>query len=231
MFSISLISYGQKNNYNDWFDFNLKAGPRSVKEITLLNLTTFFEPDFTAYLNSSLKLNAIVDEYYFDTLGLVSKEYHKNILDTLGRWIDYSKMDLFQFRDSIIIVSYYSDGDEEWREKRFLDHNGYICSKIIESFCPDTIVFKRDSHNRIIEKYRNWYCIDYGKKENTVYELNDNGDIITERRKEIIADSQEANEKSIIRYEYIYDANLNWVIKVTHYDNEILSITQRKLEY
>lgn len=232
--SISLISYSQKNNYNDWFDFNLKAKPRSTKEITLLALTTYFKPDFSEYLNNSLKLNAFVDEYYFDTLGLISKEFHKTPADTVGQWTDYSKMKLILYNDSIILINYYSDRSETWREKRFLDINGYMRCKIVDSACPDTVVFKRDSNNRIIKKFRNWYCIDYGQKVNTEYELNENGDISLER---VLNDSISCDNygpsrnKDLLRYEYLYDTNLNWVIKLTYQDNEIILITQREIKY
>jgi hypothetical protein len=231
---IPLISYGQKNNYSDWFDFNLKAKPKSTKEITLLALPTYFKPDFLEYLNNSLKLNAFVDEYYFDTLGLISKEFHKAPVDTMGQWTDYSKMKVIQYKDSIILINYYSDNSEAWREKRFLDKDGYMRCKIVDSACPDTVMFKRDSNNRIIKKFRSWYCIDYGQKVNTEYALNENGDISLERQ---INDSISSdnygplNNKDLLRYEYIYDTNFNWVIKVTYQDNEIILITQREIKY
>ena len=197
-------------------------------------MTTYFKPDFLEYLNNSLKLNAFVDEYYFDTLGLISKEFHKTPPDTMGRWTDYSKMKLILYNDSIILINYYSDRSEAWREKRFLDINGYMRCKIVDSACPDTVMFKRDSNNRIIKKFRNWYCIDYGQKVNTEYELNENGDISLER---VLNDSISSDNygplrnKDLLRYEYIYDTNLNWVIKVTYQDNEIILITQREIKY
>jgi hypothetical protein len=139
------------------------------------------------------------------------------------------------YKDSIILINYYSDGDEAWREKRFLDNNGYLSSKIVDSSCPDTVIYKRDSKNRIVEKYRNWFCVDNGQRENTEYELNDNGDVILERSLKhgfAFFDSDESlSNISEIRYDYIYDANLNWVVKVAYQDDEILSITQRELKY
>lgn len=234
LMSIPLLNYGQKNNYNDWFDLNLKAKPRSTREITLLALTTYFKPDFSAYLNNSLKQNVFVDEYYFDTLGLISKEFHKYSLDTMGRWTDYSEMKLLQYKDSIILTKYYSDGVQAFREKRFLDNNGYIRCKIVDSDCPDTVIFKRDSNNRIVKKYTHWFCIDYGREDNTEYRLNDNADVILERslNESIANDNEEPlNNITSTRYEYVYDTNLNWVVKVAFQNNEILSITQREIKY
>lgn len=232
--TISFVCNGQNNTYSNWFDLNLKGTPKSIKEIELLSLTEYFKPEFSVYLNNSLKWNSLVNQYYFDTLGVISKEFHKSVLDTTGRWTDYSKMKTLQYEDSIVLINYDSDGDEAWRERRFLDKNKFIRCKIIDSFCPDTVIFERDSNNRIIKEYRSFYCIDYGQKINTVYELNDNGDVKFEKAfiHSIVFDCKEpCNNKSMIRYEYIYDAKLNWIIKVTFMNNEVLSVTQREIQY
>lgn len=152
----------------------------------------------------------------------------------MGRWTDCSEMKLLQYKDSIVLTNYYSDGVQAWREKRFLDNNGYMSCKIVDSDCPDTVIFKRDSNNRIVKKYRHWFCIDYGREENTEYRLNDNSDVSLERslNENSATDNEEPlSNMNLISYEYIYDTNLNWVVKVAFQNNEILSISQREIQY
>jgi hypothetical protein len=232
--TITLISQGQQCYYSDWIEFNLKENPKSVREISLLSFSDYTKEDFLVYFNNSLKWNFELHEYYFDTIGFISKEFHKYPIDTLGYWRDYSTKKILQDKDSIIITFFDSDGYKTRIETRYLDKYGFISRKIDDCHCPDTVIYTRDFNNRIIKEYRNWYCIDYGQKIYTDFELNDNGDI--KYKKEIIYPDQFECEEpcsSILeeKFEYNYDSNGNWIIKITYMNNEILSITQREINY
>jgi len=228
--TIATFSFGQQNKYNDWFDFNLKEKPLNVKEITLFSFTNYIKPDSKLFLNNSLKGEFWIDEYHFDSLGIISKEFHKIVVDTLGHWTDYSKMKLIQHADSIIL---YDPHDNEWKERRFLDNNGHLSRKIVDGFCPDTVIFERDTNGRIIQEYRHYFCIDYGQIVNTTYELNYNGDIKLAKSssQNISVGNELSDSKGSMFYDYIYDAKMNWIIKLTLIDNEVLSITQREIQY
>jgi hypothetical protein len=225
----NFVSYGQ-NKYTDWFDLGLKENPKIVKEIEIFSLSDFLESNMALYYNSSLKSNVFVNEYYFDTRGLISKLYQKDIIDTVGHWLDFSIAHIEHYKDSIIIKREAG----WWKEKRDLDKNEYLKSKIISSSGYDTIIYLRDGHNWIINEYRHFFSVDFGRITKTAYERNDKGDIIAEKRSAEsygVLFKEPYIEDNILHYQYVYDAKNNWIVRICIIDNEVSSITQRNIQY
>jgi hypothetical protein len=221
------MCFGQ-NKYNDWFDLNLKGKPKSVKEVSLTSFTDFL----TRELNASLHSNLEIDEYYFDTLGLISKKFSKDYYETNGYWLDYSKIDILNFQDSIILIDSVSDRHEDWRERKYLDKNQFLKRRVSEiPMFPQTFIYQRDEFNRIIEVDRDSYHIDSGVKIKTIYELNANGDIVCEKNHIEWFYKKSSFEDKITTYQYVYDTKNNWIIRISITDNGISKITQREIKY
>jgi len=225
----NFVSFGQ-NKYTDWFDLGLKGKPISLKEIEIFSLSNFLEPNMSFYYNSTVKSSVFVKEYYFDTFGLISKLYKKDIIDTSGRWFDFSTAKIEHYKDSIIIT----EKEGWWKEKRFLDKNEFLKTKIIGPLGYDTMVFERDSNDRIIKEFRHFYSVDFGKIIKTSYELNDKGDIVLEKRM-IKSFNVNYDEPIIIdnitNYQYFYDKKNNWILRISIIDNKVSTITQRTIQY
>ena len=226
----NLVCFGQ-NKYNDWFDLNLKGKPKSVKEVSLTSLTDFL----TFELNASLNSNLDIDEYYFDTLGLISKKFSKDCYETTGYWLDYSKIDILNFQDSIILIDSVSDRHEEWRERKYLGKNQFLKRRVSEiPMCPKTIIYQRDKFNRITQVYSESYYIYAGLKIKTIYELNANGDIVSEKshiERSFAPSDKSSSEDEITTYQYVYDTKNNWIIRISITDDTISKITQREIKY
>ena len=225
----NFVSFGQ-NKYTDWFDLGLKGKPISLKEIEIFSLSNFLEPNMAFYYNSTVKSSVFIKEYYFDKIGLVSKLYEKNIIDTIGHWFDFSNAKIEQYKDSIIIT----EKEGWWKEKRFLDKNEFLKTKIIGPLGYDTVVYERDSNDRIIKEYRHFNSVDFGKIIKTNYELNDRGDIVLERKliKSFSVYYDEPSiENNITNYQYFYDTKSNWILRIRIVDNKVSTITQRTILY
>jgi hypothetical protein len=219
----------QMSGCNDWFDMNLKNRPKIVKELSLVSFDFFIDPKSSWYQNSSVKQMISIDEYHFDSLGFISKEFHKGISDTIGDWIEYKEY--VKYNDSIVIKGYSTVGNHgSFKEKRLIDKNGYLIGKII---LMDTIQYLRNSKKKIERRYEHLIGIDSPEEKETKFEYNDNGDIIKEISNEEIllpSDPKSAKSKTVTVYQYIYDSNCNWVIRLKIVDNEIVSITQREVK-
>ena len=126
----SVFCLGQKNSYNDWFDKNLKGKPKTITEVSIFPLTDFTNSSLKLYLDSKVNQMLFIDEFHFDSLGLISKEFHKGIFDTVGLWTDYKTIKTTHFKDSIIMIGHFPNGQESWKEKRYLDKNGFLLCKI-----------------------------------------------------------------------------------------------------
>ena len=225
----NFVSFGQ-NKYTDWFDLGLKGKPISLKEIEIFSLSNFLEPNMSFYYNSTVKSSVFVKEYYFDTFGLISKLYKKDIIDTSGRWFDLSTGKIEHYKDSIIIT----EKEGWWKEKRFLDKNEFLKTKIVGPLGYDTMVFERDSNDRIIKEYRHFYSVDFGKIIKTSYELNDKGDVVLEKKMiksfNVNYDEPSIND-NITNYQYFYDIKNNWILRISIIDNKVSTITQRTIQY
>ncbi len=226
----NLMCFGQ-NKYNDWFDLNLKGKPKSVKEVSLTSLTDFV----TRELNASLNSNLLIEEYYFDTIGLISKKFSKSYNGTTGYWLDYSKIDILNFQDSIILIDSVSNRHIEWRERKYLDKNGFLKRRFSEiPMFPETIIYQRDEFNRIIQVDSKSYHIDAGVKIKTINELNANGDIVSEKshiERSFAHSDKSSIEDKITTYQYVYDTKNNWIIRISITDDSISKITQREIKY
>ena len=216
---------GQVNKYNDWFDFNLKGKPKQVTEVTIFSLTDNTSKEL---FDNSVNKVTTKDVYCFDSLGIIEKEFHKSILYLTGRWIinKYSSNN-----DSIIEVSH---GYHGYFTKKYLDHNKYLMSEIGEQ---DTTKFIRDLNHRVIKKTIRGYYTDSGVNDTTLYEYNENGDVIIENeyQKHSFASFQSESPDTTIHYtyhyRYVYDAKINWIVKVCIANDSISTITQREIVY
>jgi hypothetical protein len=169
----NLICYGQ-NKYSDLFDLNIKGNPKVIREISIMSLADAYKLN---YKDSSLESNLFIDEYYFNSQGIITKEFHK-FPYTSGNWINYSNADIHNYRDSIIMIFNDSHGEKESEERRYLNKSKFLMSKIRNSLLGfDSTLYERDTHNRIVKQYKHWFDIDYGETKMTMFELNENGDI------------------------------------------------------
>ena len=232
---MTVLCHGQKNNYNDWFDMNLKVKPVSIKEVSIFSLTDFLKPNLKMYLNSTLNQMFFVDEFHFDSNGLISKEYHKNILDTTGRWQDYKTRRLTQYKDSILVTDFYKNSREKsLNEKRYLDEKGFLRRMIRTIPETDTIINERDQNNRIIKSYTSIQGTDTFSIIKIENEYNENGDIKIEKRwtrRSGPMYNKPSIEEVKTFFNYIYDSFNNWIVKVSIIHNEVSIITQRSIKY
>ena len=229
---LTVLCFGQENKYNDWFDLNLKGKPKSIKEIKVLSLTLTTSKDQESYLDLPFNLMLIIDEFYFDTSGILSKEYHKDHLNKVGRWTNYKIEKISQNGDSIILSCFESNIKMKWREEIQLDSNNFIRSKIVEY---DTIRYERDYLNRITKSKRFLVGVDFPRKIEDEYEYNENGDIKSEKRviEYLVLNTPEKpsiSETTTI-FSYTYDSHKNWIVKISMSDNEVSYITQREIKY
>jgi len=231
---MTALCQGQKNSYNDWFDMNLKGNPKSVKEISIFPLDDFTNPKLNIYLNSTVNQMLFIDEFYFDSLGIISKEFHKDILDTIGRWIDYKTKKIIQYKDSIIVIGFFPNGQEAWREKRYLEKNEFLRSKIHDFPNIDTTMLERDKNNRVVKSHYHLIGTDSETLIIIDNEFNEKGDIILQKsfnkRFGIMYDTPSVSE-TVTTFSYIYDSFNNWICKISMRDNNINMITQREIKY
>jgi hypothetical protein len=231
LFFLSLFCCGQKNRYNDWFDMNLKGNPKTVSEFTIIPLSFIARGDQEKLMNASLSELLIQDEFHFDSLGLISKWFHKNFLKKTGVWYYYKTEDYTRYTDSIILPCLSENGQQQWLEKRYLVKNEFLGIKIIDN---DTTTYERDLLNRILISSGFSVNIDNPKRTIIENEYNNNNDIKTEKRKEDIftfGSTEHYAQESITTYDYIYDSYNNWILRICKTDDEISTITERKIKY
>jgi hypothetical protein len=232
---MTILCQGQNNSYNDWFDMNLKEKPKLVKEISIFPLDDFSNPELKIYLNSTINQMLFIDEFHFDSLGLILKEFHKDILDTIGHWIDYkTEKKVIQYKDSIILIGFFPNGQEAWKEKRYLEKNEFLSSRIRDFPNIDTTLFERDKNNRVIKSYYHLIGTDSQAIILIDNKFDDNGDLILqkslEKRFGIMYRTPSINE-TVTAFSYIYDSFNNWIFKISMRDNKINMITQREIKY
>lgn len=229
---LSMFCLGQKNRYNDWFDMNLKGKPKSVKETTIFSLNFMTGQDSEELSGTPLSMALIVDEFYFDSLGLISKQYHKNFLQSNGQWTYYRTEDYTRYQDSIILPCFNQKGQELWREKRYLDKNEFLSRKLIDY---DTTIYRRDSFNRIQTSHAYSVNIDNPILTDIENEYDTTHDVRIEKRRDenLIFRNKAAPsvEESISTYDYVYDSQHNWILKVCRGGGEISTITEREIKY
>jgi hypothetical protein len=211
--------------YNDWFDMNLSGNPKCVKEMTILSLIDSAFPQIDSLPNDF----TIKHEYYFDSNGILIKEFQNIWPNPKGDWIEYREY--VNYKDSVIVKGYSTFGNSgSFMEKRLLDKNGYM---IIKTNLRDTIQYLRNSNNKIERKIEHLIGIDSPMDRKTEFKYNDHGDIEFENISEIAClfggklNKYEDNN----RYKYIYDDTGNWIIQICLTDSKINSITQRAIIY
>ncbi|OFX34737.1 MAG: hypothetical protein A2X08_00980 [Bacteroidetes bacterium GWA2_32_17] len=232
----TVLCYGQTNKYNDWFDFNLKGSPKIIKEVSVFSLTDFLNPVLVSFLNSSVKSLFFIDEYYFDSLGVITTEFHKSISDTTSKWQVNRKKTIINYKDSIIKISYIpncKDLVESCREKKKLVENEFVYCKITDCSI-DTVIYERDKNNMIIKIYDHFIGTDFQIISVIENELNENGDIKLQKRISKnwgVMSDKPSIRKTITTYKYIYDSYNNWILKLSIIDKEINMVTQREIKY
>ena len=232
---ISILCQGQINSYNDLFDLNLKGKPKSIKEISIFPLNDFTNPRNTVFLNSTVNEMLTINEYHFDSTGLISKEYHKNLFDTIGRWTDSKTRKMTHYKDSIIVVGLFPNGQEAWKEKRYLDKSKFSNCKIYDFPHVDTLKIERDKNNRIIKSYNH----NIGPDSQTIVKLtnkyNSNGDILTQisyiKHFGLMYGNSPSIREIVTEFKYVYDNKNNWITRTAINDNKISDITQREILY
>ncbi len=232
---ISVLCQGQINHYNDLFDLNLKEKPKSIKVISIFPLNDFTNPRNKIYLNSTVNEMLTIDEFHFDSKGLISKEYHKSIIDTSGRWINSKTKKMIDYKDSIIVVGLFQNGQEAWKEKRYLNKSEFLICKIYDFPNIDTLKIERDKNNRIIKSYRH----NIGPDSQTIVKLtnkyNSNGDILIQisyiKHFGFVYGNSPSIREEVTDFKYIYDNKNNWIIRTAINDNKISEITQREILY
>jgi hypothetical protein len=225
VFVITLSCDNHNERYSDWFDMNLKGDPRSVHEVSILPPidTTFPNVDLT---NRDFSL---IHEYFFNSAGMLTKEFQYVWQNPNRSWINYKEYSTYQ--DSIVVQGHFTgSGGGDFKEVRFLDKNGYMVRKII---LRDTVYYHRTSKHKIERKYEHLIGIDSPMKRRTDLKYNDHGDIEYEKLIEIqfLINGESLPFEIVNQYQYIYDNNDNWIIKICLNDSNISSITQRKITY
>lgn len=229
-----LLASGQSKRYSDIFDFNLKGNPKSIKEISSFRFDDYLNPEYSSLFEKGINSLFSIDEYHFDSLGMLNKKYKREILDTSGYWVDYSSRRMSQYNDTIIILDYFESGSLNWKEKKILNDKGFLKKKIVEFPVVDTVIYKRDDANRIIECYSHSIGIDSQviKIKNIQYNEKD----CIKKEEEYIKCFGAMYDEPSIRthttdYQYSYDLNGNWIVRSTIQNNEITILTQRIICY
>lgn len=217
--------YSQHKINNDWFDFNLKAQPKSVAEIETVSLLTFFES--TDFFNSPCKLMMESNEFTFDAGGYLLTERHKRFYDSIEHSINYGKIKRNYVNDSTIVLRSVVN---RMIEKITLDKDGFIKMRIKDR---DTIQYTRNARHAIIRTYHSMTGIDTKVIIVQENELNENGDIIrmTEKRLDIDVSPKEERVIVMTDFTYTYDKKGNWISRVGTLNREVTSIAQRKIVY
>jgi hypothetical protein len=168
-------------------------------------------------------------------MGLISKEYHKNINDTIGRWIDSKTRKMTHYKDSIILVGLFPNGQEAWKEKRYLDKSEFLNSKINDFPNVDTLKIERDRNNRIIKSYNHTIGPDSQTIVKLTNKYNSNGDINTQisyiKHFGLMYGNSPSIREIVTDFKYIYDNKNNWILRTAINDNKIYEITQREILY
>lgn len=165
---------------SDWFDMNLKGKPNYIKEVSMFSLIDITSPEFKEYLDSSLHSVILTKEYYFDSLGYISRTIEKSTNyyfdssnDTLFRY------DKHQYKDSIVQIKYSPDYLLFRKEILRFNENGF-CVRIDYSGSVNGFVeYKRDENNRIILSHEDITLRDTRQVTTENFQRNNNGDVVT----------------------------------------------------
>lgn len=193
--------------------------------MTILSLIDSAYPQ----IDSLSKDFSIKHEYYFDSSGILTKEFQNVWPNPKGDWIEYREY--INYKDSIIVNGYSTFGNSgNFQEKRLLDKNGYMITK---TNLKDTIQYLRNSNNKIERTYEHLIGIDSPMERKTEFKYNAHGDVEYEKISEIIClfGDKPNTYETINQYKYIYDNKDNWIIQICITESKINSITQRVIIY
>lgn len=229
LFLIFTGSYGQKKHC-DWFDMNLKGKPSYVKEISIYSLSDIISPEYKN-LGSTLYNLLAINEYYFDSIGCIKREIHKNYTDNFDSGADtLYKTETISYNDSIVTKKYFSGKQLVSNEVKIFDKTGYLERINLQGFVDGSIIYERDSNHQIKTIIEDLTGIDTSSKTKNILKRNSLGDIIykkTELELVTALDSSMEIKNTTETYKYIYDINNDWILKTTFYNDSLTLITQR----
>ncbi len=222
---------GQVIDFYDYFDANLKGSPSIVKEFITFSIGGYDNPDIQRYKPRELISKF---EYHFDSTGKLIKEYSAYSIDTVGFWVDYAEIQEENYGDSSIRISYFPNGTESWREKRYYDKHGFMTNKIVDFPVADTNIYTRDSDHRVIQLYNHMIGVDSEVFTNLTNSYNLNGDLASQLVNKVLDGAlwdRPEKKQYLLEFSYIYDDFDNWIFRLTSQNDSIKTITQREIIY
>jgi hypothetical protein len=210
---------------------NLKGKPTYVKEISIFSLSDLTSQEYEFFLDTTVNSFLAINEYYFNMNGCVSKEIHKNFDDDFKTAIDtLHTIERTVYKDSIVTAKFLAGKQLVDREVKIFDKNGYLERINLKGYVTGSIIYERDSNRQIMTILKDLTGIDTSSKTKIILQRNSFGDVSCKKIESILytaLDNSNEKRESIENYQYIYDADNNWIIKAT-YDNDSLTlITQR----
>ena len=219
--------------YNDWFEMNLKNKPAMVKEVSIFSLTDMHSSEHREFFfKKSLQEFTVINAYHFDSLGWITSKYYQSFtdLDSIGRW---SKTDMRRVPNGLDFISLDSDSFPPSKTKYFYK-NGFLMKEVYDfPTLRGETVYIRNSKERVIEKRSNNSGVDSQSEVIEKYILNKNNDIssITEIKNLHHAPDFKKIIKNETRYQYLYDENENWIIRLEYTNDTLNRITEREIKY
>lgn len=213
----------------NWSEFNLKGSPSYVKEIELVD----FQRMISHYYDSPVNYAVGINEYHFDSTGVVIKSISKSQKDSLGRGALDMISNYKHYGDSILVIKTSNSGDTIISRVKYLDNNGFV--KYCHSYFlgnKSSLKFIRNDKNEIITIYKMDVGTDTTLTKWITNEYNLNGDLQSQSMELDPEIFKPTKKNSTVTFKYVYDNNDNWIVRIAIIDGEnVGSITEREIKY